>query len=143
MTPQELRDRTKKFANDVVRFCETLPGHSRAQEIAAQLVDAASGVGANYRAVCRARSPDDFINKLSITLDCADESLFWLQLLIESQVAATSLAKQHRQEAEELTRIMAASLRTAKRNRAKAIEAARGQNTNGPRARRAQGPNSK
>jgi four helix bundle protein len=74
MTPDELRSRTKKFATDTFRFCETLPSNRRAQEIAAQLVDAASGVGSNYRSVCRARSPDDFINKLAITLDCADES---------------------------------------------------------------------
>jgi four helix bundle protein len=69
MTPQELRDRTEAFATGIVQFCETLPRHPRAQEISTQLVDAASGVGANYRAVCRARSPADFINKLCITLE--------------------------------------------------------------------------
>jgi four helix bundle protein len=133
MTPQELRDRTKKFATDVVRFCETLPHNGRAQEIAEQLVDAASGVGSNYRSTCRARSPDDFINKLAITLDCADESLYWFQVLIESKLADCVDTQRHRREAEELTRIMAASLRTAKRNRAgaKAREAAK---RKGPRA---------
>lgn len=65
MTPDELRARTKKFATDVVRFCETLPRNGRAQEIAQQLVDSASGVGSNYRSACRARSRDDFFNKLS------------------------------------------------------------------------------
>ena len=119
MTPQELRDRTKKFATEVVQFCETLPQNGRAQEIAEQLVDAASGVGSNYRSTCRARSPDDFINKLSITLDCADESFYWLQLLIESHLAPGEATRRHRGEAEELTKILAASLRTAKRNRAK------------------------
>jgi four helix bundle protein len=117
MTPEELRSRTKKFATDVVQFCETLPRNSRAQEIAAQLVDAASGVGSNYRSVCRARSRADFINKLSIALDCADESLYWLQLLIESNVADTPHARRHRAEAEELTKILAASRNTARRNR--------------------------
>jgi len=117
MTPEELRSRTRKFATDVVQFCETLPRNPRAQEIATQLVDAASGVGANYRSVCRARSRADFINKLSITLDCADESLYWLQVLIDSKVADTPVAIQYRTEAEELTRILAASRQTARRNR--------------------------
>jgi four helix bundle protein len=119
MTAEELRARTKKFATDVVQFCETLPRNPRAQEIAKQLVDAASGVGSNYRSVCRARSPDDFINKLSITLDCADESFYWLQLLIESNIADGDGTRGHRSEAEELTKILAASVRTAKLNRAK------------------------
>ena len=140
MTPDELRGRTKKFATEVVQFCETLPANARAQEIAAQLVDAASGVGSNYRSVSRARSRDDFINKLAIALDCADESFYWLQLLVESQVADSAVTRGHRAETEELTKILAASLRTAKCNRAraKAFEAAK---RKGPRTRRAQGPN--
>jgi four helix bundle protein len=80
MTPEELRSRTKTFATDVVLFCETLPRNTRAQEMAAQRVDAATGVGSNYGSVCRARSRADFINKLSITLDCADESLYGLEV---------------------------------------------------------------
>ena len=133
MTPEELRDRTKKFATDVVRFCETLPRNGRAQEIAEQLVDAASGVGSNYRSTCRARSPDDFINKLAITLDCADESLYWFQVLTESRLSDDAVTHTYRREAEELTKIMAASLRTKKRNRALA-KAREANKRKGPKA---------
>ena len=116
MTPDELRDRTRKFAVDLTRFCRSLPRDSRTQEIAAQLVDAATGVGANYRSVCRARSRADFINRLAIAIDCADESLYWLDVLIESETADTASARIHRREAEELTRILVASRATARRN---------------------------
>jgi four helix bundle protein len=117
MTPAELRSRTQTFAADIVRFCETLPRNGRAQEIAVQLVDAASGVGSNYRSVCRARSRKDFINKLAITLDCADESLYWLQLLIDARLMDSSEVRRYRNEAEELTKILAASHRTARQTR--------------------------
>jgi four helix bundle protein len=117
MTPEELRTRTRKFATDIVQYCETLPKDPRAQEIARQLVDAATGVGSNYRSVCRARSTNDFINKLAIALDCADESFYWLQVLVESNVTTDAVTAGHRREAEELTRILAASLRTARRSR--------------------------
>ena len=117
MTPEELRNRTKKFASDVIQFCETLPRTPRAQEIATQLVDAAGGVGANYRATCRARSRNDFINKISITLECADEALYWLEVLIDSKMADTPAARIHRVEAEQLTKILAASRNTARRRR--------------------------
>ena len=119
MTPEQLRTRTKKSATDIVRLCETLPRNSRAQEIATQLVDSASGIGSNYRSACRARSHDDFINKLAITLDCADESFYWLQVLTESAIDDSAATRTYRGEAEELTKIFAASLRTAKRNRPK------------------------
>jgi four helix bundle protein len=137
MTPQELRDRTKQFGVDIVNFCETLPGDPRSQEIAAQLVDAATGVGANYRAVCRPRSDADFINKMAITLECADESLYWLEVLIESCLANTLTAQQHRNEAEELTRILSASVRTARANAAKTADKTR----RGPTARKGPRPN--
>ena len=117
MTPEELRLRTKKFAVNIVRFCRALPADSITQEMAAQLVDAGTGVGSNYRSVCRARSRADFINKLGITIDCADESSYWLEVLIESDTAASPLAKAHRAEAEELTKILVASRETARRNR--------------------------
>ena len=102
MTPDELRDRTRKFAVDLTRFCRSLPHDSRTQEIAAQLVDAATGA--------------DFVNRLAIAIDCADESLYWLDVLIESETADTASARIHRREAEELTKILVASRATARRN---------------------------
>ena len=117
MTPDELRDRTKAFAVSIVRFCRTLPHDQQTQELARQLVDAGTGIGANYRSACCARSRADFINKLGITLDCADESLYWLDVLIESGAVATPDVKAHRDEAGQLTRILARSRDTARRNR--------------------------
>ena len=117
MTPDELKERTKDFAVAIVRFCRMLPRDSQTQEITTQLVDAGTGVGSNYRSVCRARSRADFINKLGIALDRTDESAYWLEVLIESDMVATPVAKAHRDEAEQLTRILAKSRDTARRNR--------------------------
>lgn len=117
MTPDELRDRTKHFSVSIVRLCRALPNDTVTQEITGQLVDAATGVGSNYRSVCRARSRADFINKLSITIDCADESLYWLDVLIESDTSNDEKTQGYRNEAEELTKILVKSRETARRNR--------------------------
>jgi hypothetical protein len=74
MTPDQLKARTKKFAVDVIRFAKSIPKDPINDEIASQLTDAASSVAAHYRAVCRARSRADFINKLAGAIEEADES---------------------------------------------------------------------
>ena len=116
VTPEVLRDRTKKFAVDVIRFAKTLPRDSINAQITAQLTDAASSVASNYRAVCRARSRADFINKLGITIEEADEAALWLEILAEAGIASQSAINSLWQEAEELTRILVRSRETA-RNR--------------------------
>jgi four helix bundle protein len=116
MTPQELRKRTKTFALDVIRFYRTLPGTEAARVIGRQLLRSGTAVGAHYRAACRRRSYADFVNKLATTLEEADESGYWLELLVEGQIVALPRAARLVGEAEELTRIFSAAYETAKFN---------------------------
>ena len=109
-----LKARTKRFALLVIRFCRTLPHNQESLIITRQLLRSCTSVGANYRAVCRARSAADFISKLGIVLEEADETLFWLELLIESGIAQSERADPLLKEANELVSIFVASLRTAK-----------------------------
>lgn len=86
MTPANLRARTKKFSVDVIRLAKGIPQDPINADIAAPLTDAASSVAANYRAVCRARSRADFINKLEMTIEEVDESALWLEILTEAGI---------------------------------------------------------
>ena len=81
---KELQDRTKRFAVAVVRFFSRLPKTEAASVIGRQLLRAGTSVAANYRSACRARSAADFISKISIVLEETDETLFWLELLVDA-----------------------------------------------------------
>jgi len=80
MTKFELQQRTKKFHVNVIKLCEHFPGNAAGYETAKQLIRAAGSVGANYRAACRGKSKADFIYKIEIVLEDADESLYWLEI---------------------------------------------------------------
>jgi len=84
VTPQELRDRSQRFALDIIAFCDSLPRDPRTQEIANQLHDAANSAAMNYRATCRGRSPKEFIAKICITVEEADETVGWLETLLKA-----------------------------------------------------------
>ncbi|MGO9274383.1 MAG: four helix bundle protein [Terriglobia bacterium] len=86
MTPDELKARTKAFALRVIKLVDALPRSPSAQVIGRQLLRPATSVGANYRSACRAQSKADFVAKLSIVVEEADESLFWLELICESDM---------------------------------------------------------
>ncbi len=86
MNEQEFKDRTKQIALRVIKLVEALPKNYSAQVIGKQLLRSATSVGANYRAACRGKSTADVIHKLSIVEEEADESLYWLELLIESEI---------------------------------------------------------
>jgi four helix bundle protein len=113
---EQLKARTEAFAIAVVQFCDTMPNTMAARRIAQQLLDAATSVAANYRAVCRAYTSPLFISKLAIVDEEADESEFWFRIIrktgIERAVAVNGLE----QEAHELASIFSASLRTARAN---------------------------
>jgi len=109
-----LKERTKRFALQIIRLCRILPRSSESVIISRQLLRSATSVGANYRAVCRARSTADFVSKLGIVLEETDETLFWLELLVDSGVAQPDKAAPLLREANELTSIFVASLRTVK-----------------------------
>ena len=114
----ELRKRTKAFAIRIVRLCRSLPNTSEARIISNQLLRCGTSVGANYRAVCRARSRADFISKIGIVVEEADEAVFWLELLVESGIAPASGVTVLIKEANELLAIFGASQLTAKQNAA-------------------------
>lgn len=106
--------RTKRFALDVIRFCCTLPRTPECAVVARQLVRSATSVGANYRAVCRAQSRADFVAKLALVEEEADESLYWLELLDELRVPAGEGIGKLMNEAGELVSIVVASKKTAR-----------------------------
>jgi four helix bundle protein len=112
---QNLKDRTKAFALEVVGLVEELP-HGRSPEtIGNQLLRAGTSVGANYRAACHARSRREFIAKLGIVEEEADETQFWMDLIIARGWADTDRVTKLREEARQLVAIIVASIRTARR----------------------------
>ena len=115
MTPKELKDRTKRFAVDVVKLTGELPNTVAGRRIGQQFLDSGTSVAANYRSACRARSHAEFIAKLGIVEEESDESLFWLELMVESKLVTLQRAEKLMKEADELTAIFVASLKTAKR----------------------------
>ena len=122
MTPDDLKARTKKFAVDVIRFVKAIPKDHINDEIASQLADAATSTAAHYRAVCRAKSRADFINKLSGAVEEVDESALWLEILAEAGICSRTQTTPLWAEADELTRILVRSRETARANRQSAIE---------------------
>ena len=110
----ELKGRTKSFAIRIVTLFRSLPHFPDAQTLGKQVLRSGTAVAANYRAVCRARSKADFISKMGIVVEEADETVFWLELLGETGVIRTDRTKDLLKEANELLAIFGASLRTSK-----------------------------
>jgi four helix bundle protein len=115
MTPDALKTRTKQFGFRVIRLVESLPATRSADVIGKQLLRAATSVGANYRSACRGRSVAEFCSKLGIVEEEADESGYWMELLIESGIVRPNLVQPLLTEANELVAITVASIRTARR----------------------------
>jgi four helix bundle protein len=118
MTPRDLQERTHRFALDVLRSLEARPV-SRVPEWRRQLVRSAASVGANYRAACRAQSLSDFIAKMKLVEEEADESQYWLELLGEMKDLEASAAGRLAAEASQLVAIAVASIKTARARRAR------------------------
>jgi four helix bundle protein len=114
---KQLQDRTKKFAIRIIKTFARLPRDEAARILGRQFLRSGTSLAANYRAACRARSAADFISKISIVAEEADETLFWFELLVEAELLATKLVESLMKECEELLKIFSASLTTAKRNR--------------------------
>ncbi len=114
----ELQARTRRFAASIFAFCEGLPRTIVAQRIAPQLIDSAGSTDSNYRAACRARSKAEFISKLGVAIEEADEAQGWLRLLIESNLATPEQAAPLIQEADELLSIFIRSKKTAEARKA-------------------------
>ncbi len=117
MDSAELKNRTKQFALAVIRLVESLPSVKTSDVLGKQLLRSATSVGANYRAACRARSKADFVSKITVVEEEADESLFWLELLEESRLVDRNTTTPLIKEANELTAIFTSAGKTAKSRR--------------------------
>jgi four helix bundle protein len=117
MNQDDMKARTKAFALRVIELTEALPATRTPEVIGKQLLRSATSVGANYRASRRARSGADFVNKLGIVEEEADESSYWLELLLESGIVPHDRLDDLMRECNEITAIIVASIRTAKARR--------------------------
>jgi four helix bundle protein len=106
--------RTKSFALRVIKAVQALPRSDVATTLGRQLLRSGTSVGANYRAACRAKSSADFVNKLKIVEEECDESLYWMELLVEAQLLSKIKLSALIQEADELLSITVAALRTSR-----------------------------
>ena len=114
---RDLKQRTKSFALAIINFVESLPKRRTAEILGRQLLRSGTSVGANYRSACRARSAADFIAKMTIVEEEIDESVYWLELLVESKTIDIEKAQALIKEANELLAITVASIKTARKNR--------------------------
>src|SRR4030066_505268 len=115
MEQSYLKERTKCFALEIIKLVESLPKGRTADVIGRQLLDAGTSVGANYRAACRARSPADFISKMGIVEEEADETIYWMELLIEAKLVQENDISGLLDEANQILAMTVSSIKTARR----------------------------
>ena len=114
MNAEELKARTKQFALRILKLVAALPGNVQGKAVGGQLVRSGTSVAANYRAACRGRSKAEFIAKLGVVEEEADESAFWLEIIIDGGLLPKAKVQPLLLEANELTKIMAKSRISAK-----------------------------
>jgi four helix bundle protein len=112
MNEQEFKNRTKQIAIRVIRLVESLPVTNSAQIIGKQLLRSATSIGANYRAACRGKSTADVLHKLSIVEEEADESFYWLELLIESSIVSENKLSALMSDINEIVAMTVSSIKT-------------------------------
>ena len=116
MNAAQLKTRTKRFGLQTIRLVQSLPRTQGATVIGNQLLLSGTSVGANYRSACRARSKPEFISKSSVALEEADESVYWMELLVEGGLAPAAELNVLIKEGNELVAILTASVKTARAN---------------------------
>ena len=114
MNTEQLKQRTKEFSKQVINLCRQLPDSREGRLVGNQIFRSGTSVGANYRAACRARSKADFIAKLGIVLEEADETLFWLEILSETGIMENQYLEPLSLETNELISIFVTSINSAK-----------------------------
>ncbi|MBN1902958.1 four helix bundle protein [Candidatus Sumerlaeota bacterium] len=114
MFEHDLIIRIRQFVLRIIRLCESLPKGRTSDMIAGQLLKCGTSVGANYRAACRARSKADFISKMGIVEEECDESIYWMDLLIETGIIKEHILKDLLDEANQILSIIIASIKTAR-----------------------------
>jgi len=117
MNPEELKIRTRAFALRVIRLAESLPDSPTARVIRNQILRCGSSVGANHRAACRAKSKPDFVSKMGTVEEEADETIYWMELLVDSGIVNRRRVAALMSEADQILSIVIASIKTAKRRR--------------------------
>jgi four helix bundle protein len=112
MDEKEFKNRTKQIALRVIKLVESLPNTNSAQIIGKQLLRSATSVGANYRAACRGKSPADVLHKLAIVEEEADESLYWLEILAESDTVSAKKLSVLMKDIDEIVAMTVSSIKT-------------------------------
>jgi four helix bundle protein len=113
MNEKDLKNRTKEYAHRCVKLCLALPKSNLGNHIRKQFIKCSTSVAANYRAACVAQSRPDFVSKLSIVIEEADESCFWMEFILEEKLLSEKQVVGLLQEAKELTAIFVTSRKTA------------------------------
>jgi len=115
MTEDDLKKRTKEFALRVIKLVQSLPNTPLARHIGGQLMRCGTSVPANYRASCRSRSTADFVAKMGIVEEEADESVFWIELLVDTELVRLKRVADLLDEANQLVAIFVSSINTARK----------------------------
>jgi len=116
MNQEEMKQRTKLFALGIIQLVESLPKERTAEVLGRQLLRSGTSVGSNYRSACRGKSIADFISKMGIVEEEADESLYWMELLIEAGIEVNIKMEALMKEAGELLSITVTSIKTARKS---------------------------
>ena len=117
MADSDLRLRTKKFALRIMRLVNSLPPGKVGDTLGQQLLRSGTSVGANYRAACRGRSDSEFRAKLGIVEEEADESIYWMELIVDAELLRADLLADLLQEADEIVAMVVASIKTSKKRK--------------------------
>jgi four helix bundle protein len=117
MNSHALKRRTKEFAKKIIGLCRELPNNREGRLIGNQLFNSGTSVAANYRAACRGRSRAEFIAKLGIVEEEADETLFWLEIIDEMQIGDVNVVQLLIDECDEIIAIMVSSIKTARQEK--------------------------
>jgi four helix bundle protein len=110
----QLKNRTKEYAKNIIRLCRELPNNREGRLIGNQMFRSGTSVAANYRAACRGRSKAEFVSKLAIVEEEADETLFWLELIKEMDISNNSDLAALMKESNEIIAIIVSSIKTVK-----------------------------
>ena len=112
-----MKKRTKEFAKGIVSLCRKLPDNREGRLIGNQLFRCGTSVAANYRSACRARSKAEFVSRLAIVEEEADETLFWLELIKEMKILSNALLDSLMKESDELIAVIVASIKTSRKTK--------------------------
>ena len=116
MNEDQFKFRTKQLGLRMIRMVEALPNNQSSRVIGNQILRSATSVGANYRAACRAKSPADIINKLKIVEEEADETLYWLEMLVDAEIMSEVRLTELMKETDEIIAMTVASIKTLRKN---------------------------